>query len=150
MPNNGNSSYGGAQGRASDNTRNRHGLPRVPSDVTKAHELRRYLQSQRDTLNEQRWLNEGLSGLTANQQDRLVAFLVQVSQLQNIANNQATTITQQATLITQLQTDLTNLQNQHDQDEIANQQTHTQLQNDYAALLARVNCIDANTGGLCP
>ena len=149
MPNNGNSSYGGAQGRG-NNTNTKQGYPRVPHDVSIAHQLRRYLQDQRDALNENRWLNDGLSDLTANQQTNLVNVLRQLSQARQTSAAQSLQIAQQ-------QTDLGNLQNQLDAEIQANLAAHAQFTADiaanqaaYAALLLRVNCLDAAAGGVCP
>ena len=150
-------SYGGAQGKAGNASRVKHGFPRVPQDVGEPKQLRRYLQATRDGLNEWRWLFDGLSGLTSVQQARLVQLLVTLAQQNNTINNQAATITQ-------LQLDLQNLQTQHTLDEQANAQAHTQfatdigqvqqdyaqLQADYNTLLGRVNCLNVAAGGVCP
>ena len=150
-------SYGGAQGRAGNTGSVKHGFPRVPHDVLEAKQLRRFLQSTRDGLNEWRWLFDGLGELTKVQQNRLVQLLVQLAQQQG-------TINSQAVQILQLQTDLQNLQTQHQLDEQANALAHTNFQNDintlttdmlqvqtdYATLLARVNCLDNAAGNPCP
>lgn len=160
----GQNSYGGTQGRAGGASKVKHGFPRVPHDVNEPKQLRRYLQSQRDGLNEWHWLFDGLSGLTSVQQARLVKLLVQLA-------NQNTVIANQQVTVLQLQGDLATVQGQYasllalhnalqvqnDTEEAANQLDHTGFANDitalqgqYAQLLARVNCLDGNAGGVCP
>ena len=155
-------SYGGAQGRAGGSGSVKHGFPRVPHDVNEPKQLRRYLQSQRDGLNEWRWLFDGLSGLTSVQQSRLVKLLVQLANQNTVIANQQATILQQQSDILQLQgdyatllSDFNTLSNLHNQDELANTAAHNgfatdigQLQLDYGVLLGRVNCLDVT--GVCP
>ena len=117
-----------------------HGFPKVPSDVEQPHILRRFLQALRDALQNYRWLFEGLSGLTQEQQTKLVKALLSLAGVKSTQNKQQATIDTQTEQIGTLQQQYQDLSGRYQ----TLQSQYQTLDQQYQAILQRLEAAEQN------